>query len=120
MPRKNRPVFFAKRHRRGKQESARDMKAPQGETPFDVDVVFDFSTEIGSLYHEGYLKKQGDHHKSWKKRWFEMDRNFIHYFKSNKVFANFLFLAFLAHTTQTLHHRIAYRSTASNSKESNR
>jgi len=91
VPRKNRPVFFAKRHRRGKQESARDMKAPQGETPFDVDVVFDFSTEIGSLYHEGYLKKQGDHHKSWKKRWFEMDRNFIHYFKSNRVCATYLF-----------------------------
>ncbi len=52
----------------------------------DYDVLYDFSeTRESPVFLEGFLKKQGDAHKSWKKRWFELDFNAIHYYKNKKV-----------------------------------
>ncbi|KAL6080477.1 copper transport protein ctr1 [Balamuthia mandrillaris] len=52
----------------------------------DFDVLYDFSSlgKDGPLFKEGYLKKQGNSHKTWKKRWFECSATAIRYYKTKK------------------------------------
>ncbi len=53
----------------------------------DFDVLYDFRTggKDGAVIKEGFLKKQGNTHKNWKKRWFHLDKHAVRYYKSKKV-----------------------------------
>jgi hypothetical protein len=53
----------------------------------DFDILYDFRAggNDGAVIKRGFLKKQGNSHKNWKRRWFHLDNSAISYFKSNKV-----------------------------------
>lgn len=53
----------------------------------DFDVIYDFRAggKDGAVIKQGFLRKQGNTHKNWKRRWFHLDNGSVSYFKSKKV-----------------------------------
>lgn len=63
----------------------------------DFDVLYLLpGVKEGAITKQGYLKKQGSQHKSWKRRWFRLDSNKISYFGSMKASHQKVRLSFIS------------------------